>query len=222
MDYKQTKLRKVKDWENIYRTKGIVQNDVLYTVKHASKLMKKNKCSKVLDLCCGTGRHTLYLAANNFNVYGIDNAASAIDITKKRLYENGFDNMHLKIGNMFDINFPENFFDALLCVWSTGHGLKNDVKKSVQEMRRVVKEGGLVCADFMSVKDRNFNRGRAIEECTFFHDHIDHPDVPHHYSSVEEIEEFFCDFRQKKIEPIIYFDYVYKCDIHAFWVEAIK
>lgn len=212
----------VRDWENIYSTKGIVQDGVLYTVKRAADLMMSRNCVNVLDLACGTGRHTAYLSERGFVVYGLDISSTAVAITKKRLADLNLQNVFIDEGDMFSINFPDQFFDAILCVWSTGHGLKADVKKNITEMYRVLKKDGIVCADFMSVNDCNFMKGTQLEEATFLHEHIDHPDVPHHYSTLGELQDFFSCYATASISPITYKDpngtYVFE----SFWVEAIK
>lgn len=210
----------IRDWEQIYRTRGIVQNGVLSTVERAAALMTEQNCSKVLDLACGTGRHTLFLAEKGFDVYGVDISNTAIEITRERIEKHKL-NVSLKQSSMFNLDFPDNYFDAIVCVWSTGHGLRKDVKKNVDEIFRTLRKGGLVCADFMSTDDENYMKGIEIEKNTFLHDHIDHPDVPHHYSAFEEIQEFFESFSNKLIVPITYSDnetYEFK----SFWVEANK
>lgn len=221
MNTEEKSIMTVYDWENTYKTKGIVQDKILQTVKQSVQVMLKNRCKKVLDLGCGTGRHTLYLAQNNFDVYGIDKSQTAIDITGQRALELNL-NVTLKQSDLKKINFENDFFDAVLCVWTTGHGLKKDVKKSVSEMYRVLKPNGLLFVDFMSTKDLNYGKGIALEEATFLHDFLDHSDVPHHYSSYTELQEFFKIFKEKKISPITYDDPKYHTTINAFWVEAIK
>lgn len=212
----------IRDWEEIYKTRGIVQEGVLFTVERAATLMNQQQCSTVLDLACGTGRHTMYLAEKGFNVFGLDISNTAIDITKNRLRESCLKNVTLKQGSMFNINFPDNYFDAVICVWSTGHGMKSDVKKNVEEMFRILKKGGIACADFMSIEDDNYMKGVQLEENTFLHDHIDHPDVPHHYSTLSELENFFSPFSKKEISPIVYADEAKTYNFKSFWVEAYK
>ena len=81
---------KVHDWENTYKTKGVVQEGILPTVEQSVQIMLHNKCKRVLDLGCGTGRHTLFLAQNNFEVYGTDISQTAIDSTRQRALQLNF------------------------------------------------------------------------------------------------------------------------------------
>ncbi|CAG9713817.1 class I SAM-dependent methyltransferase [Clostridium neonatale] len=44
-----------------------------------------NSDSKVLDICCGHGRHTIELSKLGVNIIGIDNSSEAIKLAKKKL-----------------------------------------------------------------------------------------------------------------------------------------
>jgi ubiquinone/menaquinone biosynthesis C-methylase UbiE len=123
-----------RDWENTYSTSGVVQDGVLPTVREAVQIMKERRCKKVLDLCCGTGRHTLFLAKNGFDVSGVDSSKSGIAITGSRAKEIGVD-VTLKIADMTCTDFLDNTFDAVICVWSTGHGKKSEYfSRTIREM----------------------------------------------------------------------------------------
>jgi len=63
-------------WENIYINQGQVQIDVLDSVIDASNVFEYRKCKNLLDLGCGTGRHSMYLSGKGFDLY-------ACDISKK-------------------------------------------------------------------------------------------------------------------------------------------
>ena len=212
----------IKDWENTYKSKGVVQHEVLHTVQNSVNVLKRNSCKRVLDLGCGTGRHSIFLAKNNFDVYAVDISETAIDILKQRAKIENINNIHFKIADIYNTEFETNFFDSVLCVWSTGHGLKKDVYQSVLEMHRILKPGGVLLADFMSTEDYNYGRGQMLEDHTFLHNFLDHSDVPHHYSTEEEVKEMLIPFKKKIISKINYQDPKYNTVIKSWWVEAKK
>jgi ubiquinone/menaquinone biosynthesis C-methylase UbiE len=214
-----------RDWDRIYKQKGEVQKEVLPNVKKAVIIFKKRKYKKILDLACGTGRHTIYLASNGFSVYGIDVSRKGIEITKRKAQKYGLKNIKLKVHDMKEIPFPDNFFDAVLCVWSMGHGTLKVHEKIVQEVRRVLKPGGMIITDFMSTKNRYYRKGREIEKNTFVGEVEGEEDVPHHYFTKDEIKKLFSKFSKLKINQVKYpfSDTAGKKGmIDAFGVEAEK
>lgn len=46
---------------------------------------------RVLDLACGAGRHTIFLAERGWNVTAVDSSPVAIELTKKRARERGLE-----------------------------------------------------------------------------------------------------------------------------------
>lgn len=113
-----------------------------FTVDH-SGLMPGGKG---LDVCCGTGMLTLELAKAvglSGHVVGLDfceNMLAKADENIKRTPYIGV--IDLVKGNAMDLPFPDNMFDCA----TIGFALRNvpDIRKTIDEMRRVVKPGGKV------------------------------------------------------------------------------
>ncbi|NLB54127.1 MAG: hypothetical protein GX808_14485, partial [Syntrophomonadaceae bacterium] len=59
-------------WDSIYFKEGEVQKDLLPTVVSAVELFKSSNVKNVLDLGCGTGRHSIFLANSGFAVTATD------------------------------------------------------------------------------------------------------------------------------------------------------
>jgi SAM-dependent methyltransferase len=101
-----------------------------------------------LDLACGTGRHSKYLASKGFRVTGIDLASSCISRAKQfeqpglRFYEH---DMRLPFGrNQFDYVF--NFF--------TSFGYFEDPNENLSVIRNIahsLKPGGRLVIDYLNV-----------------------------------------------------------------------
>lgn len=93
----------------------------------------------VLDIGCGNGRNSFYLAAQNFSVIGLDFSAKAINKAKGKTKENT-DFFVADLGNKW--NFADNYFDAIIdcnatiCIPNPGR------EKSISESYRVLKPGG--------------------------------------------------------------------------------
>ncbi len=78
-------------WDDIYSSQGIVQADVLTPVKDFVNVLKEKKAEHILDLGCGTGRNTIYLAQQGFKVTATDISEKGLEITSKKAKKLGFD-----------------------------------------------------------------------------------------------------------------------------------
>jgi len=193
-------------WEEIYKKEGEVQSEILSTAKEAAELFKKKNYKTILDLACGTGRNTIYLLKEGFHVYATDISETGIKITKKKAELLELNNITLAQHNMNDIPFEDNSFDGILCVWSTGHGTLAEAKKNINEMHRVLKPKGTVVVDYISIEDEAYGIGTEIEKNTFVGGMPGEENIPHHYSSREELDMLFSKFSKITITPR---DYTY-------------
>ncbi|MBU0648793.1 class I SAM-dependent methyltransferase [Patescibacteria group bacterium] len=186
----------MKDWEEAYRGIGEIQTRVSDIVKNSLELFKKRNVKKVLDLCFGTGRHTIFFAENGFDVYGIDISKTGKEITEKKVKEKNLKNVHLEIADMHDMPFENDFFDAVIAVYSLEHNTLAGLRKTISELERVIKPDGILIATLISTKDPRHGTGKEIEPNTYAD--IKDPaetDVPHRFSDRNEVKELFAEFR---------------------------
>lgn len=137
-------------WEKIYQGEG--QSYKYYSIlelPHVDMdkvigIFKKNKVKKILDLGCGAGRNTWYLADKGFEVYGLDNAPTGLKILRRALKERGLA-AKLEVGDAFaSLPYADNSFDALVSVQVMQHAKESVIIKAIKEIVRVVKPGGLI------------------------------------------------------------------------------
>ncbi|MFH1669788.1 MAG: class I SAM-dependent methyltransferase [Candidatus Woesearchaeota archaeon] len=204
-------------WEKIYAKEGEIFSEPLPKIIAASRLFKKRGYIRILDLGCGTGRHSIYLAQQGFSVYATDISKTGIEILKKNAKTKNLSNIRYAVHDMTKVPYEDNFFDAIICVFAMGHGLLDDAKKTIDEMFRVLKPQGTVITEFMSVKDKTYGKGEEIEKNTFIGSMEGEEDIPHHYFSDKEINTLFSKFSKIKITPTTYFD-----KIEAYDAEAIR
>jgi len=189
----------IEGWERIYREEGDLQLKVLPKIKRASKVFKERDYKKILDLGCGTGKHSIFLAQKGFSVYATDISLTGIDIAKKKAGSLNLNNIQFKQHDMRSIPFTNNFFDAVICTWTIYHGTLDEIQKTVSEMWRVLKPNGMVITDFLSISDSTYGIGKETERNTFLGAKNKEEDVPHHYSTREELIRLFSEFRELKI-----------------------
>lgn len=116
-------------------------------------------CRKVLDIGCGTGHPSLYIAEDVGSIMGVDRSEKMIEIARARLTRSGIDNVVFEVGNAEDLKFSDNSFDAVLLCGSLA--TFSDKKKSLQEIKRVSKKNAKVaCIEanwlFQLVQERHF------------------------------------------------------------------
>jgi ubiquinone/menaquinone biosynthesis C-methylase UbiE len=165
------------------------------------------------------------LAQRGFSVYATDISLTGIDIAEGKAKLLKLDNIQFKQHDMRNIPFPNNFFDAVICTWTIYHGTLDEIKKTVSEIWRVLMPNGVVITDFLSISDSTYGIGKEIERNTFLGAKHTEEDVPHHYSTREELIWLFSQFQGLKIRSVsnAYIDKGGENYIRKYFnVEAVK
>jgi 2-polyprenyl-6-hydroxyphenyl methylase/3-demethylubiquinone-9 3-methyltransferase len=99
---------------------------------------KLQKCSTVLDIGCGGGLLTQFLADRGHHVAGIDLSEGSLAVARKKDLVSRIQYIH---GSGYALPFSENTFDAVCAMDLLEH--VEDPNKIIQEASRVLKPGGL-------------------------------------------------------------------------------
>ncbi|WP_106768550.1 class I SAM-dependent methyltransferase [Paenibacillus faecalis] len=105
--------------------------------------------AKVLDLCCGMGRHALALSQAGYKVTGIDLS----DVLLREAKQQDKDNMVTWIlSDMRHLPVNDDEFDAVLNLFTSfGYFTKDEEHiKVLQQIYRVLKPGGQFIIDFLN------------------------------------------------------------------------
>jgi ubiquinone/menaquinone biosynthesis C-methylase UbiE len=151
----------MRDWDNIYKNRGEVQTRVLSKIRRIVPLLKENQTERVLDLGCGTGRHTFFLARQGFRVTGIDISKTALSIIRNKLNKTQIKNIQLMRHDMQLIPFSNGYFDAVICTGVLTHGTINKIISTVKEIHRVIRGNGILITDALSIKDPDYRTGKG-------------------------------------------------------------
>jgi len=74
---------------------------------------------RVLDVCCGTGRHAISLAERGYEVTGIDVNEAALARARERAGASGLSHLRLLRHDMREIGRLDGAFDAAMILWQS-------------------------------------------------------------------------------------------------------
>ena len=118
------------------------QSNAKVEVEKVVSLLKIQQNDRILDLCCGTGRHSVELARLGFDVVGVDRTTSYIEKAKQKVKE---DNLQVAfiVGDMREYCQP-NHFDAVVNLFGSFGYFENpdDNRQVVKNMYASLSPGG--------------------------------------------------------------------------------
>jgi len=168
------------DWESIFKKSGKVFSEIQEDIAGVAKLLKKSKAKKILDLGCGSGRHTAFLAKSGFDVYATDVAKTGLKLTQQCLKKEGLKATVRQESCYSQFSFPDNFFDAVISTQVIHHNFHDKIKFCISEIERVLKPGGIV---YITVTATKYRRGATKFEMPEPHTYImldgEEKGVPH-------------------------------------------
>lgn len=155
-------------WDEYYNKKGYFlkyPDENLIRFIFTELKNNKNEKLKILDVGCGIGRNSIFMANEGFDVYGIDISKEALNIAKKKAKEKKL-SINYIYSNFSDLSFENNSFDAVVDIQSIQHNRINEIKKIFSEVFRVLKKGGKFFSLSVSKEDHAIRKGEEIEENT--------------------------------------------------------
>lgn len=114
-------------------------------VNFCEKYIKND--DKILDLGCGSGRNSQYLAQQGFEVYGVDVSFAAIEFCKKRFGKLNIKGT-FKQGTFEKIPFTDDVFSCVVCTAAFDHVTFEIARTAIVEVRRVLIDKGFVLLTF--------------------------------------------------------------------------
>lgn len=102
---------------------------------------------RILDLGCGTGNHALRLAADGYEVVGVDRSPEMLQVALRKAAERGL-SIRVSQADIRHLNLAEIFDAALMMFAVLGYQLENtDVLQTLRAARQHLRPGGVLVFD---------------------------------------------------------------------------
>jgi ubiquinone/menaquinone biosynthesis C-methylase UbiE len=114
-----------------------------YFGRRTIELLSLPTGSRVLDVCCGAGASALPAAQSigpTGKVIGVDLSQKLLELAWTKATQRHLANIDFELGDMLSLRFPNESFDAVVCVF--GIFFVPDMDAAVRELWRCVRPGG--------------------------------------------------------------------------------
>jgi len=152
-------------WDEIFRSKEWGK----YPPEHVVRFVAGNFYSapdrdevRLLEIGCGPGANVWFMAREGFTVSGIDGSPTAISRAKERLVHEGL-RADLRVGDFATLPWPDCSFDGVVENVSLYCNRWKAVKRSLDEVRRVLKLGAPFLSSFFSDRTWGYGLGTMVE-----------------------------------------------------------
>lgn len=156
----------------------------------------------------------VHLGERGFRVAGVDISPSGIRLTRQTCADRQI-TFEAYVSDMNTLPWAEETFDAVLSMSAIHHSWREGIIKTLSEVRRVLKPGGLFLADFPCTDTIDYRLMRnqvalgqvaEVEHNTFVDhrpdlDDMDDGFLPHHYCDEADVRDLLCPFEITKLWP---------------------
>ena len=166
--------------------------------------LKDQHAVSVLDVGCGTGRHSRHLSQHGFIVYALDTSHETLTSLARPVNRDQSGHLYPVMARMTALPYQAACLDAVCCFSTIHHNRFSDIVMTLQEFTRVLRPGGYLCLDILSRNDPSYGRGSVLEPHTFIGSRSGEDNIPHHYTSHEDITRALSAFNLHSLEEVRY------------------
>jgi len=160
--------KKLKEWYNSIadrydswgeRDKECAVGELTEEIKQFNKfldLISISPNTKILDVGTGTGIYLLEILKRGGEGFGIDISDRMLDILRKKIEHTRKAKQinELKVGEAAKLEYPDNFFDIIICMGVFDYYHFNKVRIFLREMIRVGKNEAYIIVDFPNIHNK--------------------------------------------------------------------
>ena len=149
------------EWERAYRTEA---NERFYEQAFDFVIGELNpRPSRVLDLGCGPGFHSMRLARRGFTVLACDFSPPVLEMARENVHAAGLDNrISFATEDILNLSFESGSQDCILC-WGVLMHIP-DLARAVAELSRVLKPGGTLVIEENNAASLQSRTNRLLRE----------------------------------------------------------
>lgn len=155
-------------------------------VLHFADLLAQKAPQRILDCGMGAGRNAFYLANCGHQVIGIDASSGMLS------HARGGERVEPVQSRLESLPFVDRSFDALVCTHVLETMLGTGIIRGLEEMRRVLRPGGLLLIVTGAREAADARGGREIEPGTYAFDREERITV--HLADREELSRWTAGF----------------------------
>ncbi|TET58632.1 class I SAM-dependent methyltransferase [Candidatus Bathyarchaeota archaeon] len=125
--------------------------DARFTEREIDLIRTMGEQDLVLDLCCGTGRHSILLTGQGWDMVGLDMSANLLRKARHSMDENKI-RFPLVRGDMRQLPFKSKVFSAVVNMFTSFGYLPSEEEdmKCLEEITRVLRQDGLFLLDVVN------------------------------------------------------------------------
>ena len=147
-------------------------------------ILEQNKKNTILDLGCGIGADTLYLLERGYDVLSCDFSNEAL----KSIQDNIPNSKTLYLDMMKDFPIADNSYSLIIADLSLHYFDNATTIHIMNEIKRILKQDGILLARVASVNDFNFGAGvgEELEKNYYFEG-----DYTKRFFDLEDVNKYF-------------------------------
>lgn len=158
-----------------------------------------------LDIGCGYGRNTIFMAKRGYTVSTFDLSERSVEVTRQKAMEQGAALKDIRVADMLNLPYGDESFDCVLALNVISHTDQKGFGRILSEIKRVLRPGGEAYFTVGSKESYWFTN----PACIYVDDNTkirveDGPEngIPHFYIDDEDCKRLFGDFKIIKIQLI--------------------
>ena len=156
-------LKQEKDMWNKHFSGIVLEYPDEEVVRFLNRYKNRKETGKLVDLGCGTGRHTVAAAKMGYKVTAVDFVQHCLDVTKERIEAIGKEADYI-LNNNVDIAIETGSTDVVLAWGCLFHNRKELIMKYLEEINRVLNDDGELYCDFRTQRDDMYCNSKEYGE----------------------------------------------------------